>query len=143
MISRKTLIGQIVAGAALAFAVAACSASTSHIASVSVGTDKDVTTPATTFGPKDDIFAKADAANVAGKVTVLVQLEAVQVAGQQPNTIIKQFDKSFDMDSDGTVDYHLSPPTAGWPAGSYKILVTMTEDGTQRDQKSADFTVSG
>jgi hypothetical protein len=126
----------------LAVAFAACSASTAHIGSLKVGKDKDVTTETTTFGPHDSIYAKGDASNV-GKVTMVWHLIAENVKGQAPNTAIPSLDKSFDVDSDSTVNYDLSPNDAGWPAGTYKIVLTMMEDGQQRDQKTAEITVGG
>lgn len=97
--------------------------------------------PATAFGAHDPVFAKATADNVAGKVSLDWRLVAENVKGQKPNTAIPQLDKSYDLDSDGSTTYDLSPPDAGWPAGKYKVVITMVDDGTQRDQKSAEFTV--
>jgi len=126
-----------VAGALLA--LVACSASTAHIGSLQAGTDHDVTTPTTTFGEHDTIYAKADADNLPNKVTMQWQLIAENVKGVKPNMALPQMNVNQDMASDGT--YTLSPPAAGWPDGTYKVIVTMMDQGTQRDQKSLEFTV--
>jgi hypothetical protein len=43
----------------------------------------------------------------------------------------------------GTATFTFTPPTVGWPAGKYKLEITMTDDnGKQVDQKTATFTVS-
>jgi hypothetical protein len=119
----------------------ACSVSTSHIGSLQVAKNKDMSSPATTFDAHDPVYAKASADNVADKISLNWQLIAENVKGQKPNTAIPQLDKSYDLASDGTATYDLTPPDAGWPEGTYKIVVTMMENGTQRDQKSTEFTV--
>jgi len=127
--------------ALVATMLAACNVSTSHIGSLQVSKDKDMSAPTATFGAHDPVFAKATADNVAGKVSLNWQLVAENVKGQKPNTAIPQLDKSYDLDSDGNTTYDLTPPDAGWPAGTYQIVVTMMDDGTQRDRKTAEFTV--
>lgn len=136
---KRSVMAVIVALAATV--LPACSVSTSHIGSLQVAKDKDMSAPGATFGVHDPIFAKATADNVAGKVSLNWQLIAENVKGQKPNTAIPQLDKSYDLDSDGNTTYDLSPPDAGWPSGTYKIVITMMDNGTQRDQKSAEFTV--
>ncbi|MBV8490624.1 MAG: hypothetical protein JO199_08855 [Candidatus Eremiobacteraeota bacterium] len=37
--------------------------------------------------------------------------------------------------------YNLTPPASGWPDGTYKVVATMMDNGTQRDQKTVTFTV--
>lgn len=124
----------------LATAISACNASTSHIGGLKLATDSNMTNAVTdSIGPTDQIFAKADASNVASKVTVTMELDAVNVKGV-PAGVIKPTVKSFDLDSDNTVSYHLTPPGSGWPPGTYKVVATMMDNGTQRDQKSQQFT---
>lgn len=135
------MIGTAVAALA-AIVLSACNASTSHIGSLQVSKDKDMSAPASTIGAHDPVFAKASADNIAGKVSLNWKLVAENVKGQKPNTAIPQLDKSYDLGSDGSTSYDLTPPDSGWPAGTYKIVITMVDDGTQRDQKSAEFTVA-
>jgi hypothetical protein len=120
----------------------ACSVSTAHIGSLQMAKDKDMSAPTTSFGVHDAVYAKASADNLPGKVSLNWQLIAEKVAGQKPNTAIPQLDKSYNLDSDGTTTYDLTPPDAGWPVGTYKIVVTMTDNGTQRDTKSTEFTIA-
>jgi hypothetical protein len=143
LIARQSKFLALFAGAAFALTLAACNASTAHIGSLKVGTDKDVTTTAATFGPHDPVFAKGTADNIPHKVTMNWSLVAEKVTGQDPNTAIPSLNESFDLPSDGSTDYKLSPPPAGWPAGTYKIVLTMMDDGQQRDQKTAEFTIGG
>ena len=129
-----------IATAVLAAGMSACSVSSSHIGSLQLATDSDMTKPVTdSVGVNDQLYAKAGADNIAGKVTVTMELDAVDVKGM-PAGPIKATIKSFDIDSDNTVSYHLTPPGSGWPPGTYKVVATMMDNGTQRDQKSVQFT---
>jgi len=134
----------LLAGTIVALTITACSASvsTAHIGSLKTGSEKGFTTETTTFGPGDTIYAQATAENLPNTVTMKWQVVAEAVAGQQPNTPIPGLDQSSDMASDGTNSLSLSPPTAGWPLGTYKIIVTMVDGGAQRDQKTKQFTVA-
>lgn len=142
MPSRSTL-SRLAALLGLTLLTAACSFSTAHIGSMKVGKNSALTAQATTFGPHDSIYASGDANNVPDKVAMQWHLVAENVSGQPHNSTISELDKSFDLISDGTTSYNLSPPPAGWPSGTYKIILTMMEDGKQKDQKTAEFTVSG
>ncbi|MBV8155631.1 MAG: hypothetical protein JO241_03900 [Candidatus Eremiobacteraeota bacterium] len=135
-------IAAMVGAALFAIALAACNASTAHIGSLQVGKDKDISTPATTFGPHDTIYLKGTGANLPGKVTMQWSVIAENVKGVKPNFEIPNLDKSYDLDSDGTVNYSLTPTDNGWPEGTYKVVLTMMDDGTQRDQKSQEITIS-
>ena len=132
-------------GAALALAFAsACSVTTAHISSLKLGKDKEVTNETTGFGPNDTVYAVAQISNVPSKVTVKVRLILEKVEGQPENFPNPGTDKSYDVPSDATVKYWLSPPPGGWPAGKYRIEASMLNDnGEQKDQKTATFTVSG
>lgn len=139
MFNRGVLALAVILAAPL---LAACSASTAHIGSLQVAKDKDLSSPSSSFGAHDTIYAEASADNVPSKITLNWQLVAENVKGQKPNTEIPQLDKSYDLASDGKATYDLTPPDAGWPPGTYKIIVTMDDNGTQRDQKTAEFTVA-
>ncbi|HKC62143.1 MAG TPA: hypothetical protein VKB86_00830, partial [Pyrinomonadaceae bacterium] len=92
----------------------------------------------------DTIYAKAIVSNVPSKVTVKMRFITEKVEGQPENAPVEQFDKSFDLPGDGFVTYYVSPPTAGWPPGKYRIEASMfIESGEQKDKKTASFTVSG
>ena len=96
------------------------------------------------FGPKDEVWAKTEVANVSSKVTLKFSLVLVKVAGQPENSHNNGTDHSVDLESSGTGTYHLTPPPAGWPNGAYRVEVAIvTNTGEQKDQKSAEFTVGG
>ncbi|PYS47759.1 MAG: hypothetical protein DMF68_15215 [Acidobacteria bacterium] len=127
---------------ALAFATA-CHLTTANISSLKLGKDKDVTNEATTFGPNDKVYARAEVSNVPSKVTVKVRLILEKVEGQPENAPEPGSEKSFDFPQDGWMTYTLTPPPSGWPPGTYRVEARMfIENGEQKDQKSANFTVS-
>jgi hypothetical protein len=118
----------------------ACNFSTAHISKLKVGKDKDVAAEAATFAPTDTIYGVADIGN-AGKTKEKIRLIVVDVAGQ-PAGPIAALDQTLDLESSGSANFNYSPPPAGWPAGKYKVEVSMMDEaGVQKDQKTADITV--
>ncbi|HEV7860553.1 MAG TPA: hypothetical protein VGO91_18185 [Pyrinomonadaceae bacterium] len=118
------------------------SASTANISSLKLGKDKGVSPETSTFEPGDTIYGVAEISNAPGKVKVKGQLVVDNVEGQQSGPI-PGLEKTLDLPGSGTATFTFSPPTAGWPKGKYKLDVTMmNEDGEQKDQKTASFTVS-
>jgi hypothetical protein len=134
---------RVLAGLAALVMTTACSfsASTAHISDLKVGTSEDVTTQASSFGKTDTIYATAHVANAPFKTTLTWHLIAEKVEGQPPNLTIAQFDKSFDLTNDSDVNMRYTPPTAGWPTGTYKLDAVLTEDGNKRDEKAVEFTI--
>ena len=133
------------AGASLLLTLlAACSFTTAHLSSFKLGKDKEVTSETSKFGPKDEVWAKTEVANVPSKVTLKFSLVLVKVAGQPEGLHNPGTDYSVDLEASGTGTYHLTPPPTGWPSGTYRVEVAMvTNTGEQKDQKTAEFTVSG
>jgi len=138
----RTNVTRFLLGLVALAAMTACSVSTAHLTDLVIAKDKDLSTPTTTFAKTDSIYAKSGVANTPGKVTIQWHLIAEKVEGQAPNAPIPTLDKSFDLDSDGTSTYDLSPPPSGWPVGTYKLEVDMMVDGQQKDQKTAEITIS-
>jgi ABC-type oligopeptide transport system substrate-binding subunit len=142
--ARKLLLLGVVTLAVAALAACSFSVSTAHISSLKVTKEKDGTNETNSFGPHESIFAQGEVANVPSKVTVKWRLITEKVEGQPANAAVPGMDKSFELPADGTSSYHLSPSEAGWPPGKYKIEFSMlNENGEQKDQKIAPFTVSG
>src|SRR5665213_867587 len=131
MIQSHSKAKHFLAAAVLMLFVAACNASTAHISSLTTGKDKALSAEASSFGTTDTIYAQAHAANLSNKVTMQWSVVAEKVAGQQPNTPIAALNLNNDLASDGDSTYTLAPPTSGWPPGTYKITVTMMDNGVQ------------
>ena len=75
------------------------------------------------------------------KVTVNWHFIAENVKGIPANSLQKANDVSNDLPGDGTSTYTLTPPASGWPTGTYKVVADMMVDGTQKDEKTVEFTV--
>lgn len=126
--------------------VAACnvSFSTAHITGLVIAKDKAGTQSASTFSATEPVYAKATVANVPGKVTLKWHLVADKVTGIGANSPLPEADMSFELAGDGNSTYTLTPPAAGWPAGTYSIHVSMLdESGAEKDKRSGTFTVAG
>jgi hypothetical protein len=132
----------ILAVLTLAF-VSACSFTTANISSLKLSKDKEGKSETTTFAPSDSIYALATVSNVPSKVSLKFRLFTEDVVGQPKNQPVPQFDVSIDLPSDGVGTYSLTPPSAGWPAGKYRIDAAMLiESGEQKDQETISFTVA-
>jgi hypothetical protein len=113
------------------------SASTANISSLKLGKDKSVGTETSTFSPSDTVYAVATIGNAPGKVKVKGRLVIEDAPGEKgpEDTVV--------LPGSGTATFTFTPPPSGFPAGKYKIEVTMmNENGEQKDQKSASFSVS-
>jgi len=118
------------------------SVTTAHIDSLRLSKDKAGKEPSATFGPHDQIHARASVANVPSKVTLKWQFITEQVDGEPHDAPVSALDMAFDLPSDGSSSYDLSPPEDGWPVGKYRIEVRMlVEGGEQKDQKIAPFAI--
>ena len=140
---RKTPRG-IVALGMLILAVAACkfSASTANISSLKLGKDKNVSAESSAFGANDPVYAIATISNASGKVKVKGRLVIEDVSGQTAGPI-PGLEQTLDLPGSGTATYTFTPPPSGWPSGKYKVeVIMMNEDGEQKDQKAASFSVS-
>jgi hypothetical protein len=118
------------------------SATTANISSVKLGKDKAVSSETSTFAPSDTIYAVGTVSNSPGKVKVKGVVAFDDVSGQTAGPV-PGAEATVDLPGSGTATFTFTPPTVGWPAGKYKLEITMTDDsGKQVDQKTATFTVS-
>lgn len=127
----------------LLVAALACkfNASTANISSLKLGKDKAVSQEAASFAPTDTIYAIAEISNASEKLKVKGRLVIEDVPGQQSGPI-PGLEKTLDLPGSGTADFTFTPASS-WPPGKYKVEVLMlNEEGEQKDQKSASFTVS-
>jgi hypothetical protein len=112
------------------------SASTANISSLKIGKDKSVSTESSTFSPSDTVYAVATIGNAISKVKVKGRLVIEDAPGE------KGPEDTVELPGSGTATFTFTPPSSGFPPGKYKIEVTMlNEDGEQKDQKSASFSV--
>ncbi len=118
------------------------SASTANISSLKLAKDKSASQEASSFGANDTVYAVAVISNAPGALKVKGRLVVDDVEGQKSGPV-PGLESTLDLPGSGTATFNFSPPPEGWPKGKYKIEVLMlNEEGQQKDQKTADFTVS-
>jgi hypothetical protein len=118
------------------------SASTANISSLKLGKDKSASQEVNSFSANDTVYAVAVISNAPGALKVKGRLVVDDVEGQKSGPV-PGLESTLDLPGSGTATFNFSPPPDGWPKGKYKIEVLMlNEDGQQKDQKAADFSVS-
>ena len=123
---------------------AACSfsVSTANLSSLKLGTDKSVTKETNTFSTTDTIYGVAEVSNAPSKVKVKGTFIVEDVEGEKSGPV-PSLDTTVDLPGSGTATFTFTPPASGWPKGKYKLdVVMLNENGEQKGQKSASFTVS-
>lgn len=128
----------------LIFVGLACnfSASTANISGLKLGKDAAVSSETSSFAASDTVYAVATVSNAPGAVKVRGRLVVSAVEGEESGPV-PGLEKTIDLPGSGTATYTFSPPPSGWPKGKYKVEVIMlNENGEQKDQKSADFSVA-
>ncbi len=88
----------------------------------SIGDDKKVKEAATTFGPKDTIYAVVSTEGVAAKTT----LKARWTYGAK-GTLVNEEAREIAPTGPAVTEFHVVK-ASGWPAGRYKVEVSA--DGT-------------
>src|SRR4051812_10467633 len=96
-----------------------------------VGPDKKITDPATTFGPKDTIYASVATEGTAPSV----KLHAKWTFGNA-GQVVKEEDLDLAPTGPANTEFHISKPS-GWPVGKYKVEISA--DGAPAGSK--DFEV--
>jgi hypothetical protein len=93
-----------------------------HVLSVDlgkgVGADQKITDPATTFGPRDTIYASVATEGAAPTV----KLHAKWTYGDA-GTLVKEEDLSISPVGPANTAFHISKKTP-WPAGKYKVEIS-------------------
>lgn len=96
-----------------------------------IGADKKVTSPTTTFGPKDTIYASVSTDGAAPSKTIVAKWTF------GPNAKpVKTDSQSIAPSGPAATEFHISKPS-GWPVGKYKVEIVV--DGSPAGSK--DFEV--
>lgn len=118
------------------------SVTTANISGLRLGTNKSVSQPTSNFASNDTVYAVAEIANAPGALKVKGRLVVDAVEGQKSGPV-PGAETTVDMTGSGQATFSFTAPAAGWPKGRYKVEVFMLDsDGEQKDQKTADFSVS-
>ena len=92
-----------------------------------VGADNRVAAPATTFAPKDTIYAAVMTATSDPAASVPGKLGA-KWTHVDSNQVVHEESKDMTFAGDGVTDFQISKPD-GWPVGKYKVDESL--DGSQ------------
>jgi len=95
-----------------------------------VGADQKVTSPTTTFSPKDTIYAAVSTTGAASNATLGAKWT------YQDGQIVNDSSQTIAPTGPAVTTFHISKPD-GWPAGNYKVEITL--DGNAVSSK--DFSV--
>jgi len=95
-----------------------------------VGADKRVSSPTTTFGPKDTIHASVATDGAAPKKVVAARWTF------QNGQVVKEAAETIAPTGPAATEFHISKPS-GWPIGKYKVEILV--DGSPSGSK--DFEV--
>jgi|SRR6186713_3222160 hypothetical protein len=95
-----------------------------------VGADQKVTSPTTTFGAKDTIYAAVSTTGTATNSTLGAKWT------YQDGQTVNDSSQTIAPTGPAVTTFHISKPD-GWPAGNYKVEITL--DG--KSVSSKDFTV--
>ena len=82
-----------------------------------VGADKRVASPATTFGPKDTIYASVATTGSAPSKTLTAKWTF------QDGQTVKEGSETIAPTGPAVTDFHISKPS-GWPVGKYKVEIS-------------------
>ena len=93
----------------------------------SIGDDKKIKDAATTFGPKDTIYAVVSTEGAAPKAT----LKARWTYGAK-GTLVNEESRDIAPTGPAATEFHIAKPS-GWPVGHYKVEVSA--DGTSAATK--------
>lgn len=88
-----------------------------------VGADMKVATPATTFAPKDTIYASVgtSTSDPAAAVPAKVGVKWTHV---DSNQTVNEETRDVNLTGMGNTEFHIAKPD-GWPAGKYKVEVSL------------------
>lgn len=88
-----------------------------------VGADLRVTTPMTTFGPKDTLHAAIATATSDPMASVPAKLGA-KWTHVDSNQTVHEETRDVTLTGDGVTDFQISKPS-GWPTGKYKVEILL------------------
>jgi hypothetical protein len=129
----------------LLVAVLACkfSFTTANISSLKISKDKSSALSGS-LEPNDTVYALADVSNAPGKMKLKGRLLVDKVEGHPAGMLVPGAETTIDLPGSATGTFTFTPPSSGWPVGTYKVEVTLLDEGgEQKDQKTETFTVSG
>jgi hypothetical protein len=95
-----------------------------------VGADQKVTSPTTSFTPKDTIYAAVSTTGTASNATLAAKWTF------QDGQTVNDSSQTIAPNGPAVTTFHISKPD-GWPAGNYKVEISLNGSSVS----SKDFTV--
>ncbi|MBI2797143.1 MAG: hypothetical protein HYX65_10605 [Gemmatimonadetes bacterium] len=83
----------------------------------SIGANKRIMKPATTFGPRDTIYVVVNSVGVSSSVTMQATWKDAK------GTTISDYSQTVAPNGAAATEFHVSH-TRGWPVGKYSVIVT-------------------
>ena len=83
-----------------------------------VGADQKVTTPTTTFGTKDTIYAAVSTTGTAGNAAIGAKWT------YQDGQTVNESSQTIAPNGPAVTSFHISKPD-GWPVGNYKVEISL------------------
>lgn len=126
--------------------VLACkfSFTTANLSSLKLSKDEKANSTASSFGPKETIYAIAEVSNAPSKMKLKGRLLFEKVEGNSSGSLVPGMETTIDLPGSTKGTFTFTPPGAGWANGSYKVEISLlAEDGEQKDQKTETFSVAG
>lgn len=97
--------------------------STANIKEAKMYRDSEGTQATTTFTPQDTFYCIVDLANAPDDTKVKAVWTAVDVEGNEPNTLIDEAEMEY---GSGTLTFDLTN-NGPWPAGKYKVEIYLND----------------
>ena len=95
----------------------------------SIGANKRIVKPATTFGPRDTIYAVINSVGVSKRVAMVATWKDGKGA------TIGEFTQALETNGPAATEFHLTH-AKGWPVGKYSVL--LTANGSAAGTKAYD-----
>lgn len=130
----------------LLLTVLACkfSFTTANLSSLKLSKDEQASATTSSFGPKDTVYAVAEVSNSPGKMKLKGRLLFDKVEGKTAGSPVPGAETTIDLPGSAKGIFNFTPPGVGWPNGSYKVEVSLLDEGgEQKDQKTETFSVAG
>ena len=132
----------LLAVAAIAIGVTACSFSTAKLSSLKVSNQKGGATDTSSFKAGETIYADAVVANSMSKTTVKYSLVVDEAPGKKKGDVMTGSEVKVELPSSGTASYSLPIPSV-FQGGKFTLVADMlNEAGEKKDSKSTPITIA-
>lgn len=135
--------GSLIIIAVVLFTAAfACNMSTANLSALKVGQNAEVSNPSSNFAAGDTIYAVASVSNNPGKGKVKMYIQAENVKGVAPGTVVANSVVNLDIDGDAVAKYEY-PTVSTASGGTFKMVAELyNEEGEKKDSLNQTIIVA-